>query len=153
MWLRGALQHHGPPSEPQEICPDAFAQKQVVGYVFELDKAYETTWQCAIIWDVHRIGLRGPLHVFVAEYLRGRRIRVRIGTTLSDELYPENGVLTGAVLAVACCGLKINELSSRIAKDIFRALFIGDLAIHFRSRSQDTFAAGSKCYTGMGYLE
>ena len=38
--------------------------------------------------------------LFLCEYLRDRRIRVRMGTTLSDEFYPEEGVLTGGVLAV-----------------------------------------------------
>ena len=64
-------------------------------------------------------------------------IRVRIGTTFSDEFYPE-GVPTGGVLAVTCIGLKINDLPSRIARDIFRALFVDDLAICFRGRSLDT---------------
>ena len=69
---------------------DAFAQKQqAVGLFFDLEKAYETTWQYGIIRDLHRIGLRGRLPVFVSEYLRDRRIRVRIGNTLSDEFYPQ----------------------------------------------------------------
>ena len=118
---------------------DAFAQKQqAVGLFFDLEKAYETTWQYGIIRDLHRIGLRGRLPAFVSEYHGDRRIRVRIGTTLSDEFYPEEGVPTGGVLAVTCFGLKINELPSRIARDIFRALFVDDLAICFRGRSLDT---------------
>ena len=59
------------------------------------------------------------------------------GTTLSDEFYPEESVPTGGVLAVTCFGLKINELPSCIAKDIFKALFVDDLAICFRGRSLD----------------
>ena len=39
---------------------------------------------------------------------------------------------------MTCFGLKINELPSRIAWDIFRALFVDDLAICFRGRSLDT---------------
>ena len=58
--------------------------------------------------------------------------------TLSDEFYPEEGVPTGGVLAVTCFGLKINELPFLIAKDIFRALFVDDLAICFRGCSLDT---------------
>ena len=117
---------------------DAFAQKQqAVGLLFDL-KAYETTWQYGIIRDLHKIGLRGRLPAFVSEYLPDRRIRVRICTTLSDEFYLEEGVPTGGVLAVPCFGLKINELPSRIARDIFRALFVDDLAICFRGRSLDT---------------
>ena len=118
---------------------DAFAQRQqAVGLFFDLEKAYDTTWQYGIIRDLHRIGLRGRLPVFVSEYPRDRRIRVRIGTTLSDEFYPEEGVPTGGVLAVTCFGLKINELPSCIARDIFRALFVDDLSICFRGRSLDT---------------
>ena len=118
---------------------DAFAQKQqAVGLFFDLEKAYETTWQYGIIWDLHKIGLRGRLPVFVSEYLRDRPIRVRIGNTLSGEFYPEEGVPTGGVLAVTCFGLKVNELPSLIATDIFRALFVDDLAICFRGRSLDT---------------
>ena len=118
---------------------DAFAQKQqAVGLFFDQEKAYETIWQYGIIRDLHRIGLRGQLPAFVSEYLRDRRIRFRIGTTLSDEFYPEGGVPAGGVLAVSCFGLKINELPSRIARDIFRALFVDDLAVCFGGRSLDT---------------
>ena len=117
---------------------DAFARKQqAVGLFFDLEKAYETTWQYGIVCDLHRIGLRGRLPVFMSEYLRDRRIGVRIGTTLSDEFYLEEGVPTGGVLAVTCFGLKINEPSG-IAKDIFRALFVDDLVICFRGRFLDT---------------
>ena len=111
---------------------DAFARKQqAVGLFFDLEKAYETTWQCGIICDLHRINLRGRLPVLVIEYLRDRRIRVRI-----DGFYTEEGVPTGGVLAVTCFGIKINELASHIAMDIFRALFV--LAICFCGRSLDT---------------
>ena len=118
---------------------DAFAQRQqAVGLFFDLETAYETTWQYGIIQDIHRIGLRGTLPVFVSEYLKDRPIRVSIGTTLSDEFYPEDGVPTGDVLAVTCFGQKINELPSCSAKDIFKALFVNDLAICVRGRSLDT---------------
>ena len=112
--------------------------KQAVGLFFDLEKAYETTWQYGIIRDLHRIGLRGSLPVFVSEYLMDQRIRDRIGTKLSDEFYLEEGVPTGGVLAVSCFGLKINELPSCVTKDIFKALFVNDLAICFRGRSLDT---------------
>ena len=136
---------------------DAFAQRQqAVGLFFDLEKAYETTWQYGIIQDLHRIGLRGRLPVFVSEYLRDRRIRVRIGTTLSDEFYPEEGVPTGGVLAGTCFGLKINELPSCIAKDIFKALcrWPGDLFSRTLSgHHRETSTAGSEFHTGMGDKE
>ena len=80
---------------------DAFAQRhQAVGLFFDLKKAYETTWQYAVIRDLHRIGLRGRLPVFVSEYLRDSRIRVRIGTILFDELYPKRKVFQLVVFSL-----------------------------------------------------
>ena len=129
---------------------DAFAQRQqAVGLLSDLVKAYETTWQYGII---RKIGLRGRLPVFVSEYLRDHRIPVRIGTTLSDEFYPEEGVPTGGVLTVTCFGQKINELPSCIAGDVFRAVFVDDLSICSLD-TREAFTTGSKCYTNMGTKE
>ena len=55
----------------------------------------------------------------------------------SDEFYPEEGVPTGGVLAMTCFGLKIKELPSCIARDVFRALYVDDLSICFSGRSLD----------------
>ena len=76
--------------------------------------------------------------MFVSEYLRDSRIRIRNGTILSDEFYPEEGVPTGGVLVVTCFGLKINDLPSCIARDIFRGLFVDDMAICFYGCTLDT---------------
>ena len=93
---------------------EAFAQRQqAVGLFFDLEKAYETTWQYGIIRDLHRIGLRGRLPVFVSEYLRDRRIRVRIGTTFSDEFYPEEGVSWRCPRSsLGCGGTRTSHLRS-----------------------------------------
>ena len=50
--------------------------------------------------------------------------------TVYVEFYPGKGVPTGGALAVTCFGLKINE--------IFRALFVDDLAIGFHRGFLDT---------------
>ena len=82
---------------------DAFAQKQqTIDLFFNLEVAYVTTCKYGITGDLHGIGLRGRLPVSVSEYLRDCRIRVRIGYTLPYEFYPEEGVLTGGVLAITC---------------------------------------------------
>ena len=116
---------------------DAFARKQqAVGLFFDLEKAFETTWQYGIIRDLHRIGVRGRLPVFVST--SGTAEFESALTLHSDEFHPEEGVPTGGVLAVTCFGIKINELPSHSAMDIFRALFVDDLAICFCGRSLDT---------------
>ena len=64
-----------------EISPGCFC-REVAGLFFDLTKAYGTIWQYGIIRDLHRISLRGRLPVFVSEYPRDRRIRVRIGNII-----------------------------------------------------------------------
>ena len=50
---------------------DAFAQRQqAVGLFFDLEKAYETTWQYGIIRDLHRIGLRTDC-LFLSQNISG----------------------------------------------------------------------------------
>ena len=63
--------------------------------------------------------------LFLSENFRDHRIRI----TLSEELYSEEGVLTGGVLVVTCFGLNINDLPSCTTRVTFRALFVDDLAL------------------------
>ena len=116
------------------VMPLPTNNKQLVSF-FDLEKAYETTWQYGIMRDLHRAGLGGRLPIFVSEYLKDRKFKVRVGVTLSDEFGTDEGVPTGGVLAVTCFGLKINDLPRHIPPDIFRALFVDDLAICFRESS------------------
>ena len=86
-------------------------------------------WQYGITRDQSGIGRRADWIFFVSGYLRDRWIQARMGTTLSDEFNPEEGVPTSGVLAVICFGLQINELPSLIATVIFRAIcgWLGDM--------------------------
>ena len=120
---------------------DAFAQRQqAVGLFFDLEKAYEMRQPGNMVSFETFTGLASEADcLFLSQNISGTaEKRVRIGTTLCDEFYPEEGVPTGGVLAVTCFGLKIHELPSCIARDIFRALFVDDLSICFRGHSLDT---------------
>ena len=118
---------------------DTFAQKQqAVGLFFNLQKAYETTWQYGIIWDLQKIELRGRLPVFVSEYLRDRRIRGPNREHTHWWILPRRRSPNWWCPGCYMLPLKISELPSLIATDIFRALFVDDLVICFRGRSLDT---------------
>ena len=98
----------------KQIQFNSVRKQQAVGLFFDLEKAYGATWQYGIVRDMHKVGLRGRLPIFIAEYLKDHSIRVRIGITMSDEFHMEEGVLTGGVLAVTCFGLKINGLQGPV---------------------------------------
>ena len=45
---------------------DAFVKKEhVVAVFFDLEKAYDTTWKHGIIKDIHKLGLKGRLPLFI----------------------------------------------------------------------------------------
>jgi len=57
---------------------EAFVQRQhAVAIFFDLEKAYERTWKCGIMNDLHDAGLRGRLPCFIEGFLRNINYCVR----------------------------------------------------------------------------
>ena len=78
------------------IC-DAFVKKEhVVAVFFYLEKAYDTTWKYGIMKDLHKLGLKGRLPLFIQNFLSDRTFNVRIANTLSDIFKQEQGVPQGS---------------------------------------------------------
>jgi potassium voltage-gated channel Eag-related subfamily H protein 8 len=64
---------------------DAFInQEYAVSIFFDLEKAYDTTWMYGILKDLHDMGLRGNLPIFVSNFLTERQFKVRLGSTYSN---------------------------------------------------------------------
>ena len=69
---------------------DAFVNREhIVSVFFYLEKAYDTTWRYGILKDLHDLGLKGRLPLFIQSFLEDRMMQVRIGSTLSDLYYQE----------------------------------------------------------------
>ena len=79
---------------------------------FDLEKAYDTTWKHGIKQDLHDSGLRGRLPVFIENFLRDRKFKVRFGSEYSDSFDQEMGVQQGSLLSVTLFALKINSIVS-----------------------------------------
>ena len=61
---------------------DACVEKEhVVAVFFDLEKAYDTTWKHGIMKDLHKLGLKGRLPLFIQNFLSDRTFNVRIGNT------------------------------------------------------------------------
>ena len=60
---------------------ESFASRQhAMAIFFDLEKAYDTTWKHGIKQDLHDAGLRGRLPVFIENFLRDRKFKVRLGS-------------------------------------------------------------------------
>ena len=88
--------------------------EHVISVFFDLAKACDTTWKYGILRDLHRIGLRGRLPVFIEHFLNDGRFRVRSNNNISDEYTQEQGVPQESVLCVTLFAIKINDLAKQL---------------------------------------
>ena len=55
---------------------DAFVNREhVVSVFFDLEKAYDTTWRSGILKDLHDLGLKGRLPLFIQSFLEDRTMQ------------------------------------------------------------------------------
>ena len=80
----------------------------LLGFFFDLEKAYESMWKFGIMRDLHNAGLHGRLTLFIESFLKNRQFHVRLGSSCSDLFGQEMGVPQGSILSVTLFGLKIN---------------------------------------------
>ena len=120
------------------IC-DSFIQNQhLVAVFFDLQKAYDTTWKHGILKDLHDMGLRGNLPIFIGNVLSDRTFQVHLGTILSDKIFhQEEGVPQGAVLSTTLFNVKINNIVKQIDPGVECSLYVDDFVIMYKSPTID----------------
>ena len=104
---------------------------------FDVSKAYDTAWRYGVLRNLHQYGLRGSLPIFIANFLRDRRIVVRVGSKMSSEHPVENGIPQGSVLSCTCFLVAMNHINDRIPHSVKSTLYVDDYAIYASGKSSD----------------
>ena len=118
---------------------DAFASgEHVVAIFFDLHKAYDTAWKHGIMKDLHVMGLRGNLPIFIQNFLSDRVFSVVYGNILSDSFTQEEGVPQGAILSTTLFNIKLNGIVKEVLPGVQCSLYVDDFVLYFRSRSMRT---------------
>ena len=118
---------------------EAFIKKEhLVAVFFDLEKAYNTTWKYVIMNDLHEIGLKGRLPIFVQNFLSNREFKVRVGSTLSEAHNQEQGVPQGSILSVFPFSIKINHIVKCLNPGVDCSLYVDDFLICYRSKNMIT---------------
>ena len=110
-------------------------KKHFIGVFFDLKKAYDTAWRRGILNKLYSYDLRGNLPIFIQNFLQNRKLRVRVGNSLSDEMEVKEGVPQGSVLSCTLFMIAIDSICEVIPENIGRSLYVDDFAI-FTSGSQ-----------------
>ena len=118
---------------------EAFIKKEhLVTIFFDLEKAYDTTWKYGIMKNIHDIGLKGRLPLFIQNFLNDREFKVKVGSTLSELHKQEQGVPQGSILSVTLFSIKINDIVKNINPGDDCSLYVDDFLICYRSKNMHT---------------
>ena len=60
-------------------------KEHLVVVIFNLKKAYNTTWNYGIVRDLKNLGFEGGMLIFIHNFLQDRRFRVKMGEFFSEE--------------------------------------------------------------------
>ena len=105
--------------------------------VFDLEKAYDTTWKYGIVKDQKNLGLEGRMPIFIPNFLQDRRFRVRMGEVFSEEKQQEMVVPQGSVLSVTLFNIKVKNIVKHINSGTNCALYVDDFLICYRARNMN----------------
>ena len=83
-------------------------------------------WKHLVLKILQKIGLKGHLPKFIANFLKNRKIKVKIGDVLSPPYDLENGLPQGSVLSCLIFLLVINNIFDETEDEIFNSLFCDD---------------------------
>ncbi|GBN73656.1 RNA-directed DNA polymerase from mobile element jockey [Araneus ventricosus] len=104
-------------------------RKHLVAIFFDIEKAYDRTWRYGILKDLHDLGLKGNLPIFIRNFLKLRKFRVKVESEFSDFFIQEEGVPQGSVLSVTLFILKINNILKQLPTSVRGYLYVDDLYI------------------------
>ena len=83
--------------------------------------------------DLYGFVLRGHLPIFIANVLKDRSFKVRVGSSFSDSHLQEMGVPQGSILSVTLFSVKINSITQCLKPGLDCSLYVDDFQICYRS--------------------
>ena len=111
-----------------------------------MEKTYDTTWRYGIFKDLHDLGLKGRLPLFIQSFLEDRTMQVRVGSTLSDLNDQEQGVPQRSILSTTLFNIKINNIVNCLDTKTDGSLYVDDFGICCRSKNMRTIETSSTKY-------
>ena len=131
MWFSKGSQHIRPLGPFRTFHSQSFCKKETsFGSIFDLEKAYDTTWKHGILTDLFDLEFRGRLPIFIQNFLFDRHFQVKSGTDFSNSYLQENGVPQGSILSLMLFNLKINNIMKYVSNNASASLFVDDFAVY-----------------------
>ena len=108
----------------------AFNNNRVTTAVFlDLSKAYDITWTNGLLYKLTTMDVKGPILKWLYNFLTERKIQVRVGNSLSDEMTMDKGVPQGSVLSPLLFNVMMSDFPQP-EDDCDLSLFADDIELH-----------------------
>lgn len=125
----GFRKHHStydPLVRSEGAIQEAFICGEYLVAVFlDIAKAYDMVWVRQVLKILQDLGLKGHLPRFISNFLKDRKIKVRIGDIFSDLVKLQNGLPQGSVLSPLLFLILINSIFGE-CEEVSLSLFCDD---------------------------
>lgn len=110
-------------------------KESVVAVFFDVEKAYDMLWKEGLLIKLEKLGIGGKMFNWVAGFLLGRQIQLRVGVEHSKMYTVENGTLQGSVCSTVLFNLMINDVFEGVESTVGKSLYADDGALWVRGRN------------------
>lgn len=91
--------------------------RKLVGVFLDLEKAFDLMWTKGVLSQLTRFGIKGKLLAWIQDFLKDRKIQVKVGSDISELKDLDNGSPQGSVLSPILFNVIINTLPDTL-KDL-----------------------------------
>lgn len=113
----------------------AQTNKEIAADFFDVEKAYNLLWKEGVLIKLKKMGIEGRIYRWIKDFLRNRKIQVRINNKYSKCLTVDNGVPQGSVISPILFSSMINDIYKSVDSTIGNSLFVDDGALWKRGRN------------------
>ena len=100
-----------------------------IAVFLDIAQAFDTVWHHGLVQKILDLGLLGNLPCFLSDFLKMRKLAVRIGTTSSSQYPLHSGVPQGSVLSPTLFNIMINDIFDGCHPSIQTSLYADDGAM------------------------
>ena len=111
----------------------------LIAVFLDIEKAFDMVWAHGLLKELHNLGFRGNLPIFIQHFLTNRTIQVKINNFISSKFNLENGLPQGSILSVILFLIAINKMFSNCTETT-NNLFCDDGAFWCRHSNLNTAA-------------
>ena len=78
----------------------------------DFSKAFDMVWRNGLLKKLRDLGIGGKMYNWIADFLTGRMIRVRVGAAVSNIYSMDNGTPQGSIISPLLFNIMMNDLPS-----------------------------------------